>query len=63
MTLVLTGSTEAEKFEAVIDDPEVLLFGFAVLKPLDGMVLKFDDLAAFDTHKMVMMLTPLRPFV
>ena len=47
----------------MINDLKVMLLSFGILKAFDRVVLKFNDLTAADTHKMVMMFSPLRPFV
>ena len=47
----------------MVDDLEVVFFGFGVLQAFDGLVLEFDDAAAFDADKMVVVFASLGAFI
>lgn len=57
------GLAKSKKFQAVKNDLEIVFSGLIVLKFLDRLVLKFDDLSAAHTDQMVVMITSLSPLI
>ena len=50
---------KSEKLEAMINNFEIVFFGFGILEPFDRLILKFDDLAASYADKMIVMIAAL----
>lgn len=61
--LFKAGFAKAKQFQTMIDDFELMFLGFAVLKPFNRFILKFDNLAATNADKMVVMPAALRAFI
>jgi hypothetical protein len=57
---ILTGSRD---FQSVPDRLKTILRAYALLKPLNRFIRKFDDLPAFQTNQMIVVLVPKYVFV